>query len=374
LRHSLHRRALLAAILLAAAAAPASALPHQLDFSLSGSQENPEVATEATGHCVGVLSEDETTVTLSCTHTVTNPTAAHIHPGVAGVNGPILFDLGDPTSPIVVTWNPTPAEVAELFTEGFYVNVHSAAFPDGEIRGQMLMRHPIGETLIHVGLSSADEVPPVPTGASGRCLGALDASRTAFELVCVHDVVGATAAHIHLGAVGTNGDIIFDLGNPASPIRATWLLASSLDLAALEAGQLYVNVHSGAFPDGEIRGQIDGCFADADTLCLLGKRFAVNVTWSAPTGASGLGQAVGETEDSGMFWFLSPNNIEIQIKVLNACGVNDRVWVFFSGTTNLAFELTVTDTETGLEKSYRNPQGEVADPQLDTQAFPVCPL
>jgi hypothetical protein len=46
------------------------------------------------------------------------------------------------------------------------------------------------------------------------------------------------------------------LGDAASPITATWSLTAA-DVPARLAGGLYVNMHSSAFPDGEIRGQID---------------------------------------------------------------------------------------------------------------------
>ena len=38
--------------------------------------------------------------------------------------------------------------------------------------------------------------------------------------------------------------------------------------------------------------------------------------------------------DSGLFYFFGASNLEMLIKVLNACGLNDRYWVFFAATTN----------------------------------------
>ena len=58
--------------------------------------------------------------------------------GEAGTNGTVLFDLGDPTSPIVVTWNPTGGQVDELLDGNLYVSIDSATFPSGEIRGQIV--------------------------------------------------------------------------------------------------------------------------------------------------------------------------------------------------------------------------------------------
>ncbi|HEX8151890.1 MAG TPA: IPTL-CTERM sorting domain-containing protein, partial [Thermoanaerobaculia bacterium] len=105
-------------------------------------------------------------------------------------------------------------------------------------------------------LSGAQEVPPVPTTARGGCMGQLDAANARFSLVCTHNVIGATIAHIHKGAPGAAGDIVFDLGTPESPIEATWTNMTPQNIADLVAGNLYVNIHAGGRPSGEIRGQI----------------------------------------------------------------------------------------------------------------------
>jgi parallel beta-helix repeat protein len=106
-------------------------------FPLSGEQTNPPTGSSATGVCTGVLDATETEFQLLCTHNVAETTAAHIHRGAVGVNGPVVFDLGSPESPIGATWNPSPSDVAALRAQELYVNVHSSAFRGGEIRGQI---------------------------------------------------------------------------------------------------------------------------------------------------------------------------------------------------------------------------------------------
>jgi hypothetical protein len=70
------------------------------------------------------------------------------------------------------------------------------------------------------------------------------------------------------------------------------------------------------------------------------------------------------TADSGTFTFFDPDNVEVLVKVLNACGLNNRYWVFSAGLTNVRVKLTVTDTKNGAAKNYANPpeQGLPADP------------
>jgi pre-peptidase len=113
------------------------------------------------------------------------------------------------------------------------------------------------------------------------------------------------------------------------------------------------------------------CTSNATTLCLNNGRYRVTVTFATPAGQSGNGMAVPETSDTGMFWFFSANNIEIIIKVVTGCPVNSRIWVFAGGLTNVSYTITVTDTVTGVSKTYSNPQGTPSQPVQDTNAF-VC--
>ncbi len=114
------------------------------------------------------------------------------------------------------------------------------------------------------------------------------------------------------------------------------------------------------------------CTPDATTLCLNGGRFRVSVAWAKNTGESGAGQGVPLTSDSGYFWFFNAANIELVIKVLNACPVNDHFWVFAGGLTNVQVVITVTDTQTGAQRTYTNPLGTAFVPLQDTSAF-ACP-
>jgi hypothetical protein len=114
------------------------------------------------------------------------------------------------------------------------------------------------------------------------------------------------------------------------------------------------------------------CTPNATTLCLNGGRFRVNVAWATNSGGSGAGQGVALTTDSGYFWFFNSANIELVVKVLDACAVNDHFWVFAGGLTNVDVVMTITDTETGAQRSYTNPLGTAFAPLQDTSAFD-CP-
>jgi hypothetical protein len=113
------------------------------------------------------------------------------------------------------------------------------------------------------------------------------------------------------------------------------------------------------------------CYWSDDRLC-LGGRFTVTAQWTSDTG-SGTGHAVALVSDTGSFWFFSPTNLEILVKVLDACGVNGKKWVFGGGLTNVRVVLTITDLQTLIQQTYTNPLDTAYQPVQDTSAFSTCP-
>jgi len=157
---------------------------------------------------------------------------------------------------------------------------------------------------------------------------------------------------------GTNSQIVFTLTQ-----TGTWfIVANAFDPNVFGSYSVVLTCTGGGG---------GACTPNATTLCLNNGRYRVTVTFSTPAGQSGNGMAVTETSDTGMFWFFSANNIEIIIKVVTGCSFNSRVWVFAGGLTNVAYTITVTDTVTGVSKTYSNPQGTPSQPVQDTDAF-VC--
>lgn len=114
------------------------------------------------------------------------------------------------------------------------------------------------------------------------------------------------------------------------------------------------------------------CTPSDTTLCLNADRYKVEADWRTTT-SSGVGHAVELTADTGYFWFFNDDNVEVVVKVLEACGVNARYWVFAAGLTNVEVTLRVTDTKSGTVRTYTNPLGTAYKPLQDTNAFPTCP-
>jgi len=111
-----------------------------------------------------------------------------------------------------------------------------------------------------------------------------------------------------------------------------------------------------------------GCQPTSERLCLSGGRFMVTVAWRDFAGRTGAGQAIPLTADTGGFWFFAPSNLELAIKVLDGRGVNGAFWVFYGALSNVEYEITVTDTATGLSRRYQNPRGQLASVG-DTRGF-----
>jgi hypothetical protein len=115
------------------------------------------------------------------------------------------------------------------------------------------------------------------------------------------------------------------------------------------------------------------CVPSATVACLSSSRFAVQVDWKTGGGDSGKGQAIKYTPDSGLFWFFGADNIEMIVKVLNACSLNNNYWIFAAATTDVEYTLKVTDTKTGQSKTYFHASGSPAPAVTDTSAFATCP-
>ena len=111
------------------------------------------------------------------------------------------------------------------------------------------------------------------------------------------------------------------------------------------------------------------CRPDSRTLCLQNGRYSVTSEFSTPQGDAGQGNQGGFTDETGYFWFFSQDNVEVLIKVLNGCGINDKYWVFIAGLTNVRVQLEVTDTQTGETKSWTNPLNRNFQPIEDTTFF-----
>jgi hypothetical protein len=237
-----------------------------ISVSLSGEQENPPVTGNRAGS--GTIEIDTSTGAISGSITVKNttgnPTAAHIHSGDAGKNGGVMIALTQDSTNSNKFTVPngsqlSSAQLETLLMASLYINVHTQSHPAGEVRGQII---PDNYSVARVALLGANQVPSNTSTASGHAYVTVATSgdykvRANIKLT---DLDGATAAHIHAGAAGVNGDVVVGFAKNSSN-SSVWELPTGSKFtkdaysAFLNDG-LYINIHSPALPKGELRGQI----------------------------------------------------------------------------------------------------------------------
>ena len=123
---------------------------------------------------------------------------------------------------------------------------------------------------------------------------------------------------------------------------------------------------------GSTPGTPQPCSPNASTICLVNDRFSVRVTYDVGNGPQPM-TAIKYTPESGLFWFANASNIEVLLKMINACSFNNRFWVYSGGTTDVGVTITVTDSKTGTVKTYNNPRGTKFGTITDGDAFATCP-
>ena len=109
--------------------------------TLNGASETPVTASTAAGSATFTYNPSTYVLSGTVSYTGITPTAAHIHKGAVGVAGGVIFPLGSATltSPISFTSVAlTASQQSDLMANLYYVNFHSATFPNGEIRGQLI--------------------------------------------------------------------------------------------------------------------------------------------------------------------------------------------------------------------------------------------
>lgn len=106
-------------------------------------------------------------------------------------------------------------------------------------------------------INGTSETPPNASTATGTATLTFNTSTKMFDIVVTFSGITATASHIHKGDVGMAGSVVFGFTSPiTSPIKYTSVALDATQEADLNADLYYVNIHSAAFPGGEIRGQL----------------------------------------------------------------------------------------------------------------------
>jgi len=110
------------------------------------------------------------------------------------------------------------------------------------------------------------------------------------------------------------------------------------------------------------------CVPGATTLCLLQGRYAVNVSWRVNGFRTGNGKPVPQSDAEGAFWFMDAANLDLAVKMIDGTALNGKIWLFYGAATDIDYILTVTETATGVHKSYHHVPGNFCG-GADTAAF-----
>lgn len=109
---------------------------------------------------------------------------------------------------------------------------------------------------IRVNLAADQEVPPAKSAGAGMGTIMVNLDHTISGSITTTGITG-TAAHIHQGAADKSGPVVIALvKNGESYSVPAGAKLTDAQYASFESGQLYINVHTAANPDGDIRGQL----------------------------------------------------------------------------------------------------------------------
>jgi hypothetical protein len=112
---------------------------------------------------------------------------------------------------------------------------------------------------------------------------------------------------------------------------------------------------------------VTGALCAPGTLCLFNGRFQVEVSWKTATG-TGTGTPLPVTDQSGLFWFFSPENTELVVKVLDARASTGKFWFFYGALSDVEYDIRVTDTTNEATRVYHNTPGNLCG-KADVNAF-----
>jgi hypothetical protein len=280
MKRRFHLRGLLFVGILAGSVLTSSAQIVELRANLTAAQETPVSTSPATGSAimlydVGANRFDLIVSIQGMTNTATN---SHIHEAAPGVAGPVVTGLGGEAvytrsgNTLRATFRDVThaGDRLKLLQGGAYYNIHSAQFPGGEIRGQLIPQ----PVRLVANMDVAQEQAAFPNvnlsglndfGAAVMLYDPMTHTvRLRMSLFNFNNTFNNS--HFHVGAPGVSGGTTVNLGNNANAgnySNANGFIAGSFDgpmgttdPITLLTGGMYLNFHSTTFTGGELRGQV----------------------------------------------------------------------------------------------------------------------
>ncbi|MCB9080170.1 MAG: CHRD domain-containing protein [Lewinellaceae bacterium] len=246
----------------------------------TGTQETQPVISNGQGALIGEVQGNTLTVSgafskLDGDFNASIAGGAHLHAGLLGQNGPIIFPLASVVSGDLKSGEFLAAQNAFSLTGGkkdtlqrrfLYANIHTTKVGSGEVRAQLLAQ---ANNYFLTPLSGAAETVPVNTAARGMLAMEVSPSRVVATgsfsgLGSDFNINVAGGAHLHAGLPGQNGGILYRLNttlagdNRSGSFEASGntLATSASFIDTVRARRVYANIHTTQFAGGELRGNL----------------------------------------------------------------------------------------------------------------------
>lgn len=245
-----------------AADAARKPVTHTFHVALVGEAEDPAGDPVATGTATVRLKAGvaKACYTLAAKN-LPRAIAAHIHKGKAGSSGNVVVPLKTPNAAGKSHGCAKASKklVAAMIKrpKSFYVNVHTREFPNGAIRGQLKgsSKKAFGKVIVRELVGTSE---PNATGTAVFRFRP-DDGLICYRLRVANITLPAFAAHIHIGAAGTNGNVVVPLTAPGADGTSDGCVTVEPGLLNDILGNLsgyYVNVHTNEHKGGAIRAQL----------------------------------------------------------------------------------------------------------------------
>lgn len=265
---------------LSALALTASAQIVEFRATINSAQETPANPSAASGTAIMLYDVGTNTFDLvvSLTNFTNTLSASHIHEAAAGASGPVVTNFGGEAvyvrsgTTVTATFRGVThgGNKLTLLQNGAYLNFHTAAYPGGEIRGQLIAQPK--RLVANINVAQEQAAFPANTALSGsNAFGAAvmtydpGTNRINLRVSLFNFANTLTASHYHEGAPAISGPVVTNLGagtvanyvREGNSITGTFLnLAYAGDPVKLLTGGAYLNFHSNVFGSGECRGQV----------------------------------------------------------------------------------------------------------------------
>ncbi|MDZ4667271.1 MAG: CHRD domain-containing protein [bacterium] len=205
---------------------------------------------------------------------LTNPiTAVHLHFGKMGQNGGVALGLDNTVTSNGISLNGGVAIngaawtnlMAALMSDSVYINFHTSAFPNGEIRGQVSTTKTLrfDSWLNSAAITTGGGMLTKPSTGNGVSTLWLNNSMDTLTYKVMFNGLSsnAVAAHFHMGEPNQSGGVVKEITISGNMLSGVWTKYDAMNpltnalISNLLAGSLYYVIHTDSNPGGEIRGQ-----------------------------------------------------------------------------------------------------------------------